>query len=116
MYMHNDTQKDKRYCIKTLAYFLTQFLYHTHFYSTHPSPTHTQMTEMYSHTYIYIIPTPCPSDGEKRRKRKKERDLRERLTPLLLEVIATTGCQELVCELYRSALLSSVVSSRPPTA
>lgn len=36
-------------------------------------------------------------------------------TPLLLDVIATTGDHWLVLGLYRSALLSSVVSSLPPT-
>ena len=38
------------------------------------------------------------------------------LTPLLLDVIATTGCHVLVWGLYLSALLSSEESSRPPTA
>lgn len=37
------------------------------------------------------------------------------LTPLRLDVIATTGDHWLVLGLYRSALLSSVVSSLPPT-
>lgn len=38
------------------------------------------------------------------------------LTPLLRDVMATTGDHWLVLGLYLSALLSSVVSSLPPTA
>lgn len=38
------------------------------------------------------------------------------LTPLRRDVIATTGDHWLVLGLYLSALLSSVVSSLPPTA
>ena len=38
-----------------------------------------------------------------------------RLTPLLLDIIATIGLQVLVAGLYRSAEESSVQSSLPPT-